>query len=530
MVLDVQQGRKVLRSYSQKKRGSRFASNTNPSENPIDLLSSQSNSGLALGATDLSSDKTKHVPEVHVGVAGINFKTAPIEIREKLAKAVTLESIQKLNREVADGFEAIVLSTCNRIEVYFSSKDPASTAPIISGLFQISEDFQEGFQSTSSSPQRSYQIYEYSDLQAVEHLLRVASGLDSLVIGEAQILTQVRGALRAAHAEHLSGPILSKLFLKAYSTGRDVREEYPTVTNGFRNSVSSSVAQLVLESVGGSSSGNLNILIVGSGKMAKLATASLDRSRLPGRTIIATRRSEVDGIRADRKIHASEIAGVLVEEDIDVIIAATASSEGYALTASTLGPFLSVLGNGKKKKKKNKLLIIDISVPRCIDPEVAKINANIELVNLDDLKTRLPSLEKEAEKSPDTAAELGSMNSLIDSRALEFASWLRENSAITPVMALLRRKAEDVRSQELEGACARLPNLSDEERRIIEKMSERIVRRLLDAPASKIKQFLRDGQGAKSEEYVSVLKDLFSLDDEDDEVEHFLQSSGESSG
>lgn len=343
----------------------------------------------------------------------------------------------------------------------------------------------------------------------------MAAGFDSLVVGEAQILTQVKQALHTVEIHKLSGRVLSRLFLKSYSTGREVREKYAYITNGFRNSVSSSVADLVSGKFNTDKGRKLSVFLIGSGKMAKLAVASFREKGLLRRMIVATRRSRLEGIDADRIVHVSEISRVLSEESIDIGVAASAVEE-YLITNEVLEPFINTSATGKE------LLIFDISLPRNIDPQIVTRYKNIELIKLDDLRTHLHSFDNITAGSDQVSGELSAVRSLIGLRSGEFLSWLKENSVITPVMASLRRNAEDIRSQEVSNACSRLPDITPEQKQAIEKMSERIVRRLLDAPTSRVKELIIDGD-SRPEEYVAVLKDLFSLEVEGD----FCRTTGQ---
>ncbi len=436
-----------------------------------------------------------------VGVVGVNFKTAKIEAREQLAKTITIRSLEEIKRNLDSSIQSdsefVALSTCNRIEVYFSSRDSEVLQSKISQIFR-----KTGFVS-GNARSSDYGVYDFRNGAAVKHLFHVASGLDSLVIGEAQILTQIRNALRVASSKNLCGLVLQKLFLKAYSTGKEVRETHSTLTNGFGNSVSLCVAQLISEYFK-ESQRKPSVLLVGSGKMAKLAISSLDHLA-KSRIIVATKRGALKEMNADRVVHISEIPQVLVEEKINAIIVATTTPDGYVLSPRLFDSY--------SKNSSEPLLIADISVPRCVDPAVGTMSEDITLMNIDDLKDRLISPENTPLMLKKDLAEV---TSLIDMRAEEFVSWLQGDSRITPIMNSLRRKVEEIRAEEVRNASSRLNRLNDEELEIINKMSERIIRRLLHDPQTRISDALRRGQSRKSIEYSLVLKELFSLNDKDD--------------
>ncbi len=442
---------------------------------------------------------------------GASFRRTPINIREKLTKTITFEALEKFKKNNGElfknGLEIVLVSTCNRTELYFSSPNLLLAQELCLKILHEGMKYDSSFE-LAGAP---LYAYEYLDERAVGHLFYVASGLDSLITGEAQILYQVREAMGLAKDQKLCGLVLSKLFLKAYSTGREIRETHPLLTNGFRNSVSLSVANLISDYF--RDRPKPNVLIVGSGKMAKLADSSFDR-RSVGRLVVASRKASSQGMRADRAIQISEISQVLVEEEIDVLIVATASAD-YVITPKTLELYSTSAGIMKD------LLIVDISIPRNVDPVVKSMFPNTKLINLDDLKERAAKIELEAEKSPELALELRSVQRMIESRSAEFLNWLGGRSDIAPIMDLLRKKAEDIRAEEYRNAISRLGDLKPEEREVVRKMSERIVRRFLHDPATRLNSTVRSGEMAKSKEYAELLKLLFSL--EADESAHSVE-------
>ena len=157
--------------------------------------------------------------------------------------------------------------------------------------------------------------------------------------------------------------------------------------------------------------------------------------------------------------------------------------------------------------------MLDISVPRNIDPQVGKMYKNVKLINLDDLKEVVSSPELEAGKSPDRAKELAAIHASIEARTNEFMFWLKESSEITPLMALLRRRAETIRAEEFQNAASRLATLTPEEKKIVLRMSERIIRRFLHEPSTNLKKAARNGEGRRSRDYAALLKTLFSLEE-----------------
>ncbi len=431
----------------------------------------------------------------HLGVIGVNFKTAPISAREQLARTISLEKLRQLkNRKVlSSDVELILLSTCNRIEVYFATEN----------LKQVIDPLRSLFLTVSSSMPIDFRTYQNYDGQAIEHIFTVAAGLDSLVIGEAQILSQVGEACRKANENGLCGPTLSKLFSKAFSVGREIRESYPKLTSGFRNSVSLSVLNLIQRYFEDWSDIRPNLLLVGSGKMIRLAIDSLNRSQL-GKIIVAARRKELKDFKADRVVSITEIGRIIAEENIDVVITAT-SAENYVLSPSDLNSY-------SKQLMERRLLIVDISVPRNVDPRITATSKNIILLNLDDLKEQILQTRPSPGEAEERAGQLSSIRSSILARTSEFISWMKENSDVSPLMNALRRKAETIRSEEIENAFARLSDLTPDQRKVIMKMSERIIRRFLHEPTIKLKELARNIDANEPKEFASALSELFSLD------------------
>ncbi len=432
-------------------------------------------------------------PQTRVGVIGVSFKTANIETRERLSKVVTLEALERIQRESrrtsSSESECLILSTCNRIEIYFASENLLEARNTFTSLFHDQEQ------------KTDYHTYEFADERAVEHIYKVASGLDSLIIGEAQILLQVKESLSIANEKRLSGPILGKLFSKAYAVGKEIRETFPKFTNGFKNSVSLSIVELIADHYRDSKK-RPTILLVGSGKMIKLVIGSIDELS-PARVILASRRNSPSSIQADKIIPISEIGKSISEDQVDVIITATTSSDFVITPAELQNP----------AREGRELLILDISVPRNVDPRIAQMNRNVKLINLDDLKEIVTSPELEAEKSREKREELAAIKRSIEARAEEFIFWLKETSDITPILVLLRKKADAIRLEEIQNAISRMRELSPDDKLVLQRMSERIIRRLLHEPTLNLRKVARNGESRKSREYAALLKNLFSLDE-----------------
>ncbi|MHB2035369.1 MAG: glutamyl-tRNA reductase [Nitrososphaerales archaeon] len=407
-----------------------------------------------------------------IGLIGISFKTSPIEMREELAKSITYESIGELvhNDPSLAGSEIVLISTCNRIEIYYYG-DEALIAKSLKKLFDVNDS-------------NSAEIYHFTGDQAATHLFNVATGLDSLVIGEAQIFSQVKKASRVSSDLGLSNSVMSRLFSKALKAARKVREQNPTFANGINNSVSHAVLELVSNRYRDKKP---NLLLIGSGKMIRLAIRSIIKSDLD-RVVVAARRKEIDGIKADSIIGIADIARTIVERGIDVVITATASQD-YILNAKDL------------MNNRNPLLILDISVPRNVDPNVGKLQ-NVSLLNLDDLKDII--------KNPTDYALTPKVRKELSREVAEFSSWLADYEEIAPLLSSLRKKAETIREEEVGNALNRMPSLTDNQKAIIEKMSERLIKRFLHDPTLRLKHLSRVEGNQKAKVYAEAISELFT--------------------
>lgn len=418
----------------------------------------------------------------NLGVMGVSFQTAGIEVREKLTKSITTEILSKFKEQnTREGTppEFVLLATCNRSEIYYFSGPSlgSETKEKLGDLLR------------ASGVEEDSQIYHHLGKAAIVHLFEVSLGLGSLVIGETQILSQVRECWRISEESGLSGPIISKLFSKAYENARKFREANQDFSQGQNKSISHLALELIEHF---SSKQRPNLLLVGSGKMIRLALQSIRRSKI-GRLIVATKRKQVEGIDADLFVDVSEIGQIITKEKIDVVLTATSSLDGYILGLDNFAHASSLL---------SALLIVDIAVPRNVDPLVSTIG-NVKLLDLDDLTEFVRQ-----KKSEESEVVFRSRESIIPA-ADDFVMWMIQRFEINPPMVALRRKMEAIRLEEFQNALSRVPDLTDAEKEVMEKMSERLVRRLLHEPDNRLNQTVREYQLAKAIQYAQSIKDLF---------------------
>lgn len=393
---------------------------------------------------------------MHLKILGLNHTTAPIEIREKFS--ISKEALRR-GLENLDGYdglnEAVILSTCNRSEIYAVTADGCEAS-----LHQFLNDLIGGVIDEKF-------LYEYDDAACTEHLFAVAAGLDSLVLGEGQILSQVKEAYTTAKSAQATSTILNTLFNRAIAAGKRVRTE----TKIAYSSVSVSSAAVALANKKLSGLEGKSALIFGAGKMAQLTAQHLLSHGLK-KIFVANHHLS----RAEEM--ANKIGGVAVAwEDaltsaahVDIIITSTGAPHYVIKPWQTQQLMTRRQGRG--------IFFIDIAVPRDVDPEVGKIKG-VTLYNIDDLESvvekNLQARQREAILAKKIIAE--------DAAALtERFKYLN----FQPLMASLSERAEKIRQREVRKVLGKLPDMTDDERKILEQMTRRIVRKLLRMPMMKL--------------------------------------------
>ena len=388
-------------------------------------------------------------------VLGLNHKTAPIEIREKFS--ISKESLRR-GLENLDGYdglnEAVILSTCNRSEIYAVTAEDcaASLHQFLNDL--IGDVIDEKF------------LYEYDDEACAKHLFEVAAGIDSLVLGEGQILSQVKEAYTIAKAAQATNTILNTLFNRAIAAGKRVRTETKIAYNSV--SVSSAAVDLAEKKLGGLV--GKSALIFGAGKMAQLTAQHLLSHGLK-KIFVANHHLS----RAEEM--ALKIGGVAVAWEealtsaahVDIIITSTGAPHYVIKTWQTQQLMARREGRG--------IFFIDIAVPRDVDPEVGRIKG-VTLYNIDDLESvvekNLQARQREALLAEKIIAE--------DAAAvMERFKYLN----FQPLMANLSERAEKMRQREVRKVLGKI-ELEDDERKILDQMTRRIVRKLLRMPMMKL--------------------------------------------
>ncbi len=412
---------------------------------------------------------------------GISYRTAPVEIREKLAFVDQQISNFLLKVKQSNSFdEAVILSTCNRVEIYLTAEETRFDAVInqLSDQFNVSEE--------DIRPS----VYKLVDGQVVAHLFRVASGLDSMVLGEPQILGQVTESYQTALEFGTVGARLSKLFLSAIHTGKRVRTE--TSIGKKSVSVSSMAVNLAANHI--QDLKNAKVALLGAGEMAELAIEGFRKRGVETFFVISRTLASACKL-AERWQGEAATMDMLTEimENADILV------------CSSSAPHLLIHANLVKrimeKRSNNPLTILDIAVPRDVDPKVGEI-ADVQLYDIDDLQDGVAQSQAAREREVPKAEKI--LNEEYHF-FLDFLATLK----VVPVIKQIRKNAEDIREVELEKMLRRIPDLTPEMQEHIHQMTCSLVKKLLHAPTVCLRQ---EAAGPDVDQFEMVTRHLFGLE------------------
>jgi glutamyl-tRNA reductase len=402
-------------------------------------------------------------------VVGLSHRTAPVELRERVAV-----SAEELTEALQDLGQGVILSTCNRTEVYLPD-GPAPGRRFFAGRL--------GPAAVDPSA-----LYQLSGEAAVRHLFAVAASLDSMVLGEAQILGQVRAALAAAEAQKTADPVLARAFREAIRVGKRARAE----TFVGRHAISVSFAAVELaRSVFGRLDG-CRALVVGAGEMGELTARTLAGHGV-GVVAVANRTpAHAAGLAArfgGRALGLDELVPAM--NDADIVISSTDAPSCVIGAAEVTA---ATAGRGDRP-----LFVIDIAVPRDVDPTVRDV-PGVFLYDIDDLKSLCDHNRTQRQR------EVHRVQQIIDAETARFAAWWRSRQAVPTVVAL-RARAEQVRQEELAEALGKLRHLDAADRATVAALTRAIVNKLLHQPTVRLKA----RASATDDAPAQVLSDLFDL-------------------
>jgi glutamyl-tRNA reductase len=422
---------------------------------------------------------------MHIVVVGLSHKTAPVEIREKLAVPESRmgEALTRLcsYQGVREG---MLLSTCNRVEVY------AVVDEIESGYGGI-QDFLADAHLSLSSEQLTPHIYWHQGDRAISHLFRVASSLDSMIVGESQILGQIKDAFEVALTHKATGIILNKVMKKAISVAKRVRTE----TRIAEMAVSVSYAAVELAKKIFSDLSEKTVLLVGAGEMAKLAARHFIASGV--RHVRVTTRNPQHAVELANRFGGTPVAFEEFREDMasaDIVLVSTGAAH-YLVGEDDVQRSI-------RQRMNRPMFLIDISVPRNIDPAVRHVD-NAFLFDIDDLKTRVEHNRGERLNEAEKAERM-----VLDEVGI-VRQWL-QSLEVTPTIVALRSRADDIKRVELDKALARLANLSAQEREMVEALASSIVNKLIHNTMVTLKAEVNSSEGAA---FVEAARRFFSLSD-----------------
>jgi len=415
---------------------------------------------------------------------GVNHKTTPVEVREKIAFSDGYEDpLQRLTS--VDGCrECFLLSTCNRVELLVVGE---YNEELVERLMRFL--FGENM---SAETCRSY-TYLYTGIEAVSHLFTVAASLDSLVVGEAQILGQIKEAYRYASSLKCTGPLLNRLLHKTFSMAKRIRTE--TGIGSSAVSISSAAVELARKIFGDLR--DKRVLLVGAGEMAELAAQHLVGQGVLSVTVVNRTLARAVELAKRFSGHAVSFDELIIQlEDADIIISST-GAPNIILQKDQVKPVM-------RTRRNKPLFFIDIAVPRDLDPALNDLE-NVYLYDIDDLSQVVEMNRSERDKEARKAERI------VEEETIKFQHW-QEGMAVTPTILDLRGKADEICRQELEKTLARMDSLSDKERRSFEKMATAITAKLLHNPL----QYLKSdscGERDNTRLRVETVRNVFGLDD-----------------
>jgi len=407
---------------------------------------------------------------------------APVCYREHLS--FSPQALPKALKELInqDGIhEGIILSTCNRVEIYAITDESKETAPF---------DFLASYHGLDKRT-LSEMTYCYEGLEAIKHLFSVTSSLDSMVVGETQISGQVKDAFEAALEAGSTGEALNRLFAKASTVQKRIRTE----TNIGAGAVSVSYAAVQLANRILGALVDKSVLIIGAGEMAELTVQHIVAKGAS--QVFVVNRTYERAVELSERFHGKALPfdenfEFLLEADI---VVSSTSASNYIIERNELSGLM-------EKRSHRTLFLIDIAVPRDIAPDVNLI-PNVHLYNIDDLQSVVNANQKQRKN------EAEKVGNIIDEEAQKFYSWL-EVLRVSPTIKHLRKKVDEIRTAELQRCFKKARNLSEEQKLSIDRMTQALVNKLLHNPTMILKESARKEENCHG--YVNTLRKFFALD------------------
>jgi glutamyl-tRNA reductase len=436
---------------------------------------------------------------MHIAVVGLSHRTAPVEIRERLSiPEQTMEASLQQLRADDQVLEASILSTCNRLEIYTLLRHPEQGISAVGAfLSQLS-----GLAVEELTPH----LFTFHHEEAISHLLRVSAGLDSLVLGEGQILSQVKKMVRLGQEHHSVGPILNRLLTQAVSTGKRVRTETNLGTGAV--SISSAAVELAQLKVGQARGldelvtlDQEQVAVVGAGRMARLLLQHLQAKGCKGLVLLNRTVSKAELLAADFPALPVQCRPL---DDLDHCL----STCSLVFTSTAADTPIITAERLSGLNRRSSLMLVDIGVPRNISADTAGL-PGVQSYDVDDLQ-EVVNRNQEARREMAAEAE-----GLLQQESRAFLEWWDGLEAV-PVVNRLRRQLEDIREQELQKALSRMgPDLSARERKVVEALSKGIINKILHTPVTNLRAPQPRQQRHSA---MRVLEDLFELQERPPEL------------
>ncbi|MGP7816811.1 glutamyl-tRNA reductase [Niallia sp. 01092] len=399
---------------------------------------------------------------MHIIVVGLNYKTAPVEIRERLTfDSLSIGEAMNQLQHKKSVLENVIVSTCNRTEIY------AVVDQLHTGRYYIKEFLSEWF----GIEQKEFvpYLFVYEQDGAINHLFEVACGLNSMVVGETQILGQVRDSFFEAQKIKAVGTVFNQLFKQAITLAKKAHTE--TEIGGNAVSISYAAVELAKKIFG--TIENKNVLILGAGKMGELAIQNLYSNGAKNVTVINRTFEKAQGLadRFEGKAKPfNELQCALM--DADILISST-GAKNFVITKT-------MMQNIEKVRKGMPLFMVDIAVPRDLDPALAELES-VFLYDIDDLEGIVEANLQERQK------EAAKAMLMIEEEIVEFNQWLHL-LGIVPVISSLREKAISIQSETMKSIERKLPHLSERDKKVLNKHTKSIINQLLKDPILQVKE------------------------------------------
>jgi len=414
----------------------------------------------------------------------MNHRTAPLELRERYAAQEPEPALRKLVG-CSEIEEAVLISTCNRVDLV------VTTHHVEDAVLRIHRFFQSDLAGAKAAPQIDDITYEYHDGDVVRHVFRVTSSLDSMVVGEPQILGQMKDAYRLAVENQACGPVLSRLFQRAFATAKRVKNETRIAERPVSVArVAVELARQIFEEME-----NKSALLLGAGEMIELSLLALQREGLRDVSVVNRTFANAEALAARFAAHPHRL------DELESLLPAV------DIVLTCIGGKQPILNYGMLKaalavRRNRPIFLIDIGVPRNVDPRVEKLD-NAYVYDMDDLQ-RVADANAGARRRESDRAEV-----IVAQEKLQFDAWLSGLRAV-PTIRHLRARVERIRRNELQRVAARL-ELDESQREGVEQLTRAIVNKVLHAPLAYLRNEVEDEAGSAS---IETARALFALDED----------------